>query len=89
MFYISKYTVNLGLGDNYQVLIDRIYLYIYIVYRSWVSCKGATHFADILTKSYTLVYFVSNLMTLVVKSHDKYQSNLLDRLGHAERANWR
>ena len=30
MFYVSKYMVNLGLGDNYQVLINRIYLYIYI-----------------------------------------------------------
>ena len=30
IFNISKYTVNLGLGDNYQALIDLIYLYIYI-----------------------------------------------------------
>ena len=87
MFYMSKYTVNLGLSDNYQVLINRIYLYIYVIYSSWVSCKGATPFTQILTKSYTLVYFVSNLVTLVIKSHEKYQSNLLDRLGHAERAN--
>ena len=87
MFYMSKYMVNLGLGDNYQVLINRIYLYIYVIYHLWVSCKGATPFTQILTKSYTLVYFVSNLITLVIKSHEKYQSNLLDRLGHAERAN--
>ena len=38
MFYISKYMVNLGLGDNYQALINLIYLYIYVMYRSWVSC---------------------------------------------------
>ena len=57
MFYISRYTVNLGLGDNYQILIDRIYLYIYNIYRSWVSCKGAIHFANIFTKSYTLFIF--------------------------------
>ena len=30
MFNISKYTVNLGLGDNYQALINLIYLYIYM-----------------------------------------------------------
>ena len=77
MFYISRFTVNLGLGDNYQILIDCIYLHIYIVYRSWVSCKGATHFANIFTKSYTLVYFLSNIITLVIKSHDKCQSSLL------------
>ena len=85
-FYISKYTVNLGLGDNYQALINLIYLYIYVMYHSWVSCKGATHLPQILTKSYTLAYFVSNLVTLMIKSYEKYQSNLLDRLGHAERA---
>ena len=87
MFYISKYMVNLGLGDNYQALINLIYLYIYVMYRSWVSCKGATHLPQILTKSYTLAYFVSNLVTLMIKSHEKYQSSLLDRLGRAERAN--
>ena len=27
LFNISKYTVNLGLGDHYQALIDLIYLY--------------------------------------------------------------
>ena len=88
VFYISRYVINLGLGDNYQVLIGRIYLYIYVVYRSGVSRKGATHFADIFIKSYTLVYFLLNLIALVVKSHDKYQDNLLVRLGHAERAFW-
>ena len=30
MFYIRKYMVNLGLGDNYQALISLIYLYIYM-----------------------------------------------------------
>ena len=57
------------------------------MYHSWVSCKGATHLPQILTKSYTLAYFVSKLVTLMIKSHEKYQSNFLDRLGHAERAN--
>ena len=57
------------------------------MYHSWVSCKRATHLPQILTKSYTLAYFVSKLVTLMIKSHEKYQSNFLDRLGHAERAN--
>ena len=87
MFNISKYTVNLGLGDNYQALINLIYLYTYVMYHSWVSCKGATHLPQILTKSYTLAYFVSKLVTLRIKSHEKYQSTFLDRLGHVERAN--
>ena len=87
MFNISKCTVNLGLGNHYQALINLIYLYIYVIYRSWVSCKGATHLPQILAKSYTLAYFVSKLVTLRIKSHEKYQSNFLDRLGHAERAN--
>ena len=87
MFYISKYMVNLGLGDKYQALISLIYLYIYVMYHSWVSCYGVTHLPQILTKSYTLAYFVSKLVTLRIKSHKKYQSNFLDRLGHVERAN--
>ena len=56
------------------------------MYHSWVSCKGATHLPQILTKSYTLAYFVSKLVTLRIKSHEKYQSIFLDRLGHVERA---
>ena len=68
MYYSSTYTVNLELGDNFKVLFDLIY--IYNVYRSWVSCKGATYFADIFTKTYTLVYFLPNVITLVIKSHD-------------------
>ena len=88
MFYSSIYTVNLELDDNFKGLFDLIYLYIYNVYRSWVSCKGATYFADIFTKTYTLVYFLPNVITLVIKSHDKYQSILLIGLGHVERANW-
>ena len=42
VFYLDVYTVNLELDDNFKVLYDLIYLYIYNVYRSWVSCKGAT-----------------------------------------------
>ena len=57
------------------------------MYHSWVSCKEATHLPQIPTKSYTLAYFVSKLVTLRIKSHEKYQSTFLDRLGHVERAN--
>ena len=88
MLYSSTVTVNLELGDNFKVLFDLIYIYIYNVYRSWVFCKGATYFADIFTKAYTLVYFFANIIPLVIKSHYKYQNTLLIRLGRAERANW-
>ena len=86
MLYLSIVTVNLELGDNFKVLFD---LYIYNVYPSWVSCKGATYFADIFTKAYTLVYFFANIISLVIKCLYKYQSTLLIRLGRAERANWK
>ena len=56
------------------------------MYHSWVSCKGATHLPQILTKSYTSAYFVSKLVSLRIKSHEKYQSIFLDRLGRVERA---
>ena len=88
MFYLNIYTVNLELDDNFKVLFDLIYLCIYNVYRSWVFCKGATYLADIFTKTYTLVYFLPKVISLVIKSHDKYQSILLIGLTHAERANW-
>ena len=87
VFYSDIYTVNLELDDNFKVLFDLIYLYIYNVYRSWVSCKGATCPADIFTKTYTLVYFLPKVIALVIKSHDKYQSIILIGLTHAERAN--
>ena len=87
MFYSNIYTVNLELDDNFKVSFDLIYLYIYNVYRSWVSCKGATYPADIFTKTYTLVYFLPKVIALVIKSHDKYQSIILIGLTYAERAN--
>ena len=43
MFYLDTYTVNLELNDNFKVFYDRIYLYIYDVYSSWVSYNWATY----------------------------------------------
>ena len=85
-FYSDIYTVNLELDDNFKVLYDLIYLYIYNVYRLWVSCRGATCPADIFIKTYTLVYFSPKVIALTIKSHDKYQSIILIGLTHAERA---
>ena len=86
VYYSEIYTVNLELDDNFKVLYDLIYLYIYNVYRSWASCKGATYPADIFSNICTLVYFPSKVIALIIKSHDKYQSIILIGLTHAERA---
>ena len=63
-----------------------LYIYIYNVYRSWASCNWATYPEAILVKIYTLVYFSSKVIVLVIKSHDKYQSLILIALAHAEKA---
>ena len=90
-FHLDIYKINLELEDNFRILYDLIYLYIYDVYRSWASCNWATLPAEILVNMYTLVYFSSKVITLMIKSHDKYQSIVLVGLTHAERAsseNW-
>ena len=86
VFYLDAYTVNLELNDNFKVFYDRIYLYIYDVYRSWVSYDWATYPEAISVKTYTLVYFSSKVILLMIKSHDKYQSLILIGLAHAEKA---
>ena len=63
-----------------------LYIYIYIVYRSWASCNWATYPEAIFINIYTLVYFSSKVIVLVIKSHDKYQSLNLIWLAHAEKA---
>ena len=63
-----------------------LYIYIYNVYRAWASCNWATYPADIFVKIYTLVYFSSKVIALIIKSHDKYQSIILIGLTQAERA---
>ena len=67
-------------------MILYIYIYIYNVYRSWASCSWATYPADISVNIYTLVYFSSKIIALIIKSHDKYQSIILIGLTHAEKA---
>ena len=82
VYYSDIYTVNLELEDNFRILYDLIYLYIYNVCRSWASCNWATHPAEILVNMYTLVYFSSKVIALIIKSHDKYQSIVLIGLTH-------
>ena len=86
MVYLDTYTVNLELNDNFKVFYDRIYLYIYDVYRSWVSYDWATYPEAISVKTNTLVYFSSKAILLMIKSHDKYQSIILIGLAHVEKA---
>ena len=91
VYYFDAYMVNLELDDNFKVFYDLIYLHIYNVYRSWASCDWATYPEAILVKMYTLVYFSSKIIVLMIKSHDKYQSLILIGLDHAGKAysgNW-
>ena len=46
----------------------------------------ATYPADIFVNIYTLVYFSSKVLALIIKSHDKYQSIILISLTHTEKA---
>ena len=64
-----------------------IYIYIYNVYRSWASCNWATYPEVTLITIYTLVYFSSKMIVLMIKSHDKYQSLILIGLAREEKAN--
>ena len=84
--YFNIYTVNLGLNGKFKVIYDHIYLYIYSSYRSWVSCKWATYPEAILVKKNTLVYFSAKVILLMIKSYDKYQSNILIGLAHVKKA---
>ena len=86
VYYFDTYTVNLELDDNFKVFFDLVYLYIYLFYRSWSSCNWAAYPEAILVKMYTLVYFSSKVIVLMIKSHDKYQSLILIGLAHAGKA---
>ena len=83
VYYFDRYMVD----DNFKVLFDLVYLYIFAFYRSWASCNSATFPEDISAEVYTLVYFSSKVILLMIKSHDKYQSHILVGLAHAEKAN--
>ena len=86
VYYFDIYTVNLEVDDNFKVLFDLVYLYIFAFYRLWASCNSATYPEDISAEIYTLVYFSSKVILLMIKSHDKYQSRILVGLAHAEKA---
>ena len=83
---LDTYTGNLELNDNFKMIYDHIYLYIYDVYRSWVFYNWATYPEAFSVKTYTLVYFSSKASLLMIKSHDRYQSIVLIGLAHVEKA---
>ena len=78
---LRSYTVNLEFNNKFKKIYDRIYLYIYDLYRCLLSCTWA-----LAVKTYTLVYFSSKVSLLMIKSHDKYQSIDLIGLAHVEKA---
>ena len=84
--YFGTYTINLELEDHFKVLFHLVYLYIYAFYCSWASCNSATYSEDISDEIYTLVYFASKVILLIIKSHNKYQSCILIGLAHSEKA---
>ena len=84
--YLDTYTVNLDYDDNFTVICDLIYLYICNVYCSWSFCNWATYPGAILVIIYTLAYFSSNSIVLVIGIHDKYQSLILIGLALTEKA---
>ena len=85
-YYFNRYTVNLELCDNFKVIFDSVCLYIIASYRSWTFCNLATFLVEISADMYTLVYFSPELVLLMFKSHDEYQSYILAGLGHIEKA---
>ena len=52
------------------------------------SCNSATYSEDISEEIYTLVYFSSKVILLIIKSHNKYQSRILIGLAHSEKASF-
>ena len=86
VYYFNRYTINLELCDNFKVIFDIVCLYIFTFCRSWAFCNLATFLVEISADIYTLVYFSSELILLMFKNHDKYQSYILAGLGHIEKA---
>ena len=80
------YKLNLEFKDKFKRIYDRIYLYIYDLYRYLLSCEWASYPGALAVKTYTLVYFSSKVSLLMIKSHDKYQSIDLIGLAHVEKA---
>ena len=76
IYYLDTYTVNLEFDDDFPVVYDLLYIYMYIYtfYRSWSSCTWAIYPRAIL---YTLVYFSLNSVVFGIGSQDKYQSFIL------------
>ena len=89
LYYFNIYIVNLESDHNFTIFFELIYLYIYNVCCLLASCNWATYPEVISVDICTLVYFSSNLIVLIIKSRDKYQSLILIGLARAEKANSR
>ena len=88
---LRSYTINLEFSDKFKIIYNRIYSYIYDLYRCLLSCKWASYPGALAVKTYTLVYFSSKASLLMIKSYDKNQSIDLIGLAHVEKAysrNW-
>ena len=66
-------------------MITYVYIYLLSIVRGH-SVTWQRFLADISAEIYTLVYFALDLILLMFKSHDKYQSYILAGLGHTEKA---
>ena len=80
------YMINLGFEDKFKSIYDHIILFIYDMYRYPLSCKWASYPGALAVKMHTLVYFLSKVNLLIIKSYDKYQSINLIGLAHVEKA---
>ena len=69
----SSHTLNLDDRYKYNAFNGLKYIYMNAFWYSWLSCNLATYVTII---RYTLVYFSSNLLDSVRKSHNKYQSTI-------------
>ena len=83
--YFDTDTVNLESDYHFTAFYKlKIYIYIFTFYSSWSSCNSAIYSSVIF---YTLVYFSSNWIMTIIKSHDEYQSFILIGLALTGKAN--
>ena len=82
--YFDTDTVNLESDYHFTAFYKLRYIYIFTLYSSWSFCNWAIYSSVIF---YTLVYFSSNWIMTIIKSHDKYQSFILIGLALTGKAN--
>ena len=74
--------INLEFRKRFKVIYVYIYLYIYRLCHCMLSCKWASSLEIFVIKMYTLVYFSSKVILLMIKSHKKNQCINLIGLAH-------